>query len=213
MTRIVILAKGPIPGRVKTRLCPPCTPEQAALMAEAALRDTLSAAVAVREAETIVALDGPTGPWLRHGVRVIPQRGGGHDRRIAAAFEDAGTPAVLIGMDTPQVSAELLTESLEALGHRTVDAVLGEAKDGGWWIAGLRRADARAFVGVPMSTRFTHDAQLRRLRALGLRVERLPVLRDVDTFDDALAVAAQAPHTRFAAAIDSVIAATASSSA
>jgi hypothetical protein len=209
MTRIVVIAKAPVPGRVKTRLCPPCTPEQAALIAEAALIDTLHVALSV--GETVVALDGPAGGWVPPGVRVIEQHGNGLDERIAAAFQDAGTPALLIGMDTPQVSVELLAECIETL--RGVDAVLGEAEDGGWWAAGLRRVDSRAFVGVPMSKRFTHEAQLRRLQALGWRVERLPVLRDVDTIDDALAVAAQAPHTRFGGAVDAVMTSTVESSA
>ena len=206
MTRIVIIAKAPIPGRVKTRLCPPCTLEEAAHIAESALIDTLDVAKSV--GETILALDGLAKRWMQRGVHVIGQRGTHLDERIAAAFEDAGAPAILIGMDTPQVSAELLTDALEKLERRNVDAVLGAAEDGGWWIAGLRLADQRAFLGVPMSTSFTHEAQLRRLRALGLRVERLPVLRDVDTFDDALAVAARAPNTQFARAVDLVAATT-----
>jgi hypothetical protein len=204
MTKILVIAKSPIAGRVKTRLCPPCTPSEAASIAEAALRDTLLAATAVREAEPVVVLHGPTGPWLPWGVRVISQRGEGLDERIAAAFCDAGTPALLIGMDTPQLTPMLLTDAIESLLRPGVDAVLGEAVDGGWWAAGLRRADPRAFTGVPMSKRFTHEAQLRRLHALGLRVERLPLLRDVDTFADALAVADEAPHTIFARTVDGV---------
>ncbi|HYZ93982.1 MAG TPA: TIGR04282 family arsenosugar biosynthesis glycosyltransferase [Actinomycetota bacterium] len=200
MTKIIVIAKSPVPGRVKTRLCPPCTPDEAAEIAQAALVDTLRAAAHV--ATTVVALDGQPGAWLPPDVGVVSQRGGSLDKRIAAAFEDAGAPALLIGMDTPHVSADLLSNSIEAL--QQADAVLGAAEDGGWWIAGLQRSDPRAFVGVPMSKRFTHEAQLRRMHALGLRIEAVPILRDVDTFDDALCVAAQAPETRFAAAVNAV---------
>jgi uncharacterized protein len=81
-----------------------------------------------------------------------------------------------------------------------IDAVLGPARDGGYWTIGLRRPDARVFAGVPMSTERTGAAQLGRLTALGLRTELLPPLRDVDTIADAAAVAAACPESRFAAA-------------
>jgi hypothetical protein len=205
MTCIVVIAKSPVPGRVKTRLCPPLTPLQAALVAEAALRDTLDAALAVRGARTVLALDGPRGRWLPRRVRVIRQRGAGLDERIAAAFCDAGTPALLIGMDTPQVPSAMLAVALDTLLGPATDAVLGAATDGGWWAAGLRRADPRAFAGVPMSTPRTYVAQRRRLGELGLRIAELPAFRDVDTMDDAIAVAREAPRTRFAMALDAVV--------
>lgn len=204
MRTILVIAKSPVPGSVKTRMCPPLTHHQAAYVAEAALRDTLEAAMSVRGARTVLALDGPRGPWLPRGVRVIAQRGTGLADRIASAFSDAGGPAVLIGMDTPQVSSALLASALDKLMSADVDAVLGRAADGGWWAAGLRRADPRAFAGVPMSTIETGVAQRRRFGALGLRVAELKVLRDVDTFEDAVAVASEAPSTLFSAALASV---------
>jgi rSAM/selenodomain-associated transferase 1 len=198
---IIVIAKAPVPGRVKTRLCPPCTPIQAAALAEAALRDTLRATTRVRGARTVLALDGAIGSWLPDDVDVIPQRGGRLDERIAAAFEDAGTAALLIGMDTPQVTPVLLTSAIEVLSRDGVDAVLGHAADGGWWAAGVRRFVSDAFVGVPMSTAVTGCAQRARFESLGWRVGGLPTLRDVDTFEDALVIAEMAPSTRFAQAV------------
>src|SRR5262249_56736908 len=84
---------------------------------------------------------------------------------------------------------------------RRGDAFLGPAADGVWWSIGLRAPDAAVFVGVPMSTSRTGAAQHARLRSLGLRVARLPELRDVDDFDDALAVAHTAPTGVFAATL------------
>jgi len=199
---IIVLAKAPVPGRVKTRLCPPLTKQQAAEVAMAALHDTLRAATAVRGARTVLVLDGPAGSWIPDGLRVIPQRPGGLDERIAAAFVDSGGPALLVGMDTPQVDAALLTAAIEALFEPGIDGVLGEADDGGWWAAGTRRPVPEAFRGVPMSTSRTHEHQLRRLMACGLRVAGLPRLRDVDTIDDAMAVARLAPGTQFARAVN-----------
>ncbi len=204
MTTLIVLAKAPVPGRVKTRMCPPCTPAEAARVAGVALLDTLDAVVAVRGVRTVLALEGPPGPWVPSHVRVIDQRGREHAERISSAFSDVGGPALLIGMDTPQVSTALLRSAVDTLARPGVDAVLGSAEDGGWWACGLRRPTPDAFVGVPMSTPWTGLAQRRRLRSLGLKVAELPTLRDVDTFEDALAVAEMVPHTRFARTVDDV---------
>ncbi len=199
MTTQIVIAKAPRPGRSKTRLCPPCTPQQASEIAAAALADTLDVARAVATTRRVLCLDGETGSWYEGGFDVIPQRGDGLDERLASAFEDAGAPALVIGMDTPQVTAALLERAVHDLAG--ADAVLGEAEDGGWWTLGLRAADRRALEGVPMSVPSTGREQLARLRALGLRVRMLPVLRDVDTFADAVAVAAEIPGSRFEAAV------------
>lgn len=196
--KLVVIAKAPRPGFVKTRLCPPCSPAEAASLASAALADTLDASLGSSADEVVLALEGEPGPWLPAGIRVIAQRGRGLDERLAAAFDDVGGSLLLVGMDTPQVTSGLLDTALARLDGVRVDAVVGAADDGGWWALGLRRSDPRVFLGVPMSVAGTHAAQLDRLAGLGLRTASLPVLRDVDTFDDALAVAAHAPGTRFA---------------
>jgi len=199
--RLIVLAKTPLAGLSKTRLCPPCTPAEAAAVAEAALSDTLSAAMAVAGVRPVLVLEGRAGSWLPRGMDVIPQRGGGLDQRLAAAFDDCGGPALLIGMDTPQVTPALLGSCVDALLAPGVDAVLGPALDGGWWAAGLRRPLAPAFLGVPMSTSQTCAKQRRRLAGLGLNVADLPALGDVDVWEDALSVAATAAGGRFAAAV------------
>jgi len=201
---LLVIAKAPVPGRSKTRLCPPCSPAEAAGLAEAALADTLHAVGEAGEmlgARTVLVLDGAPGPWTPPGFHVVEQRGEGLDERLAAAFDDVGGPALLVGMDTPQLTSPQIADAVLRLGEPDVDGVLGEAVDGGWWAIGLRRPDPRVFHGVPMSSAHTCEAQRARLRALELTVTELAVLRDVDTFDDALAVAAHAPDTRFAAAM------------
>ncbi len=201
MTQIIVIAKEPVPGRVKTRLTPPFTPEQAARLAESALADTLDAVAAVPATQHVLALRGLPGPWLPPGFAVIPQRGDSLDERLASAFADAHRlrpgPAVLIGMDTPQVSPALLGTAAGALLDH--DAVYGPARDGGYWLLGLSAPDPALLLGVPMSCPWTGQAQLERLARL--RVRHLPELTDVDTADDAHRVAAQAPGTRFAAAL------------
>ena len=193
---VLVVAKSPVPGRVKTRLCPPCTPEEAADLAEAALADTLEAVAGCGAGRRIVALDGAPGPWLPSGFSVVPQVEGGFDRRLAAAWSAAGGPGVQIGMDTPQVTPSLLDAALAALESST--AALGPATDGGWWAIGLRTPDARVFLDVPMSTSRTGAAQLARLRSLGHHVAPLPALADLDTVDDIPAVTASGSAIRTA---------------
>jgi uncharacterized protein len=200
---IVVIAKSPQPGRVKTRLTPPCSPEQAARLAGAALGDTLAAAARARRAtRRVLVLDGAPGAWVPRGFDVLPQRGDGLADRLAAAFHDVGGPAFLVGMDTPQVTPQLLDAGLGALDG--ADAVFGAALDGGYWGIGLRRADPAAFQGVPMSEATTGLAQRVRLAALGLRTAILPPLRDVDTIADARAVATEVPAGRFARTLASI---------
>ncbi|WJV50220.1 TIGR04282 family arsenosugar biosynthesis glycosyltransferase [Streptomyces flavofungini] len=195
---LLIIAKAPVPGRVKTRLTPPYTPEEAARLAEAALVDTLRVALAVPARRRVLVLDGVPGGWLPDGVEVVPQCAGGLDERLADAFGVCAGPALLLGMDTPQVSPELLAPALAVDAWRTADAWFGPAADGGFWALGLAAPDPGLLRGVPMSTPTTGAVQRARLTAAGLRVRDLPVLRDVDTAADAAAVAAAAPGTRFA---------------
>lgn len=200
---LLVIAKAPAPGRVKTRLTPPCTPREAAALAAAALGDTLAAAVeAELPARRVLVLDGEPGTWVPDGFEVIPQRGDGLADRLAAAFTDAGDPAFLVGMDTPQLTPALLDAGLEALdGH---DAAFGAALDGGYWGLGLRRPDPEVFRDVPMSHPRTGLMQCVRLAELGLSTAVLPPLLDVDTIEDARRVAAGAPGTRFATVLAGV---------
>lgn len=198
---VIVIAKSPVPGRVKTRLTPPLRPEQAAVLARAALADTLAAVGRSRLADRrVVALDGEPDGWLPDGFELVAQRGDGLAQRLAAAFEDVGGPALLVGMDTPQVTPDLLDAGLAGLANGA-DAVLGPAADGGYWTIGLARSDPRVFAGVPMSRASTGAAQRARLAALELETHYLPPLRDVDTYEDARSVAAAAPASRFAAAL------------
>ena len=200
--QIIVIAKEPVPGRVKTRLTPPFTPEEAARLARAAIGDTLAAVEAAPVARRVLALAGTAGPWVPAGFHVITQSGGGLDERLGRAFADAYAwrplPMVLIGMDTPQVTPDMLTDAASPLVSGEADAVFGAAEDGGFWLLGLRRPDPALITGVPMSTPETGRIQLQRLTGAGLRVRSMPELTDVDTFAEAGKVAAAIPGSRFA---------------
>jgi rSAM/selenodomain-associated transferase 1 len=196
--RLLVIAKSPVPGRSKTRLCPPCSPEQAAELAEAALVDTLDAVSSTPCGGRRLVLDGRPGAWLPEGFEVVPQAGGGLGERLDDAFSGCPGPALLLGMDTPQISPGLLTRSISLLEGGDFDAVLGMCPDGGYWAIGFVAYAPGSFDGVPMSSATTGKAQLARLHELGMRVGELETLSDVDYFEDAAAVAARRPGGRFA---------------
>jgi uncharacterized protein len=209
---VLVVAKAPVPGQAKTRLAATLGPQVAADIAAAALLDTLDAVAATPAAARIVALTGDldrasAGRELRRRLAtftVIDQRGHDFAQRLAHAHADAaaagGRPVLQIGMDTPQVTAELLSRAADALVG--VPAVLGMACDGGWWALGVRTPDLAACLrDVPMSRADTGAVTLRALRDTGVDVTLLSELRDVDTIDDVDAVrAACAPGSRFASA-------------
>ncbi|GGM37463.1 DUF2064 domain-containing protein [Dactylosporangium sucinum] len=196
--QLLLLAKAPVPGRVKTRLCPPWTYEQAAGVAAAALADTIDALNATAAVAHTLVVEGELG--APPGWRLTGQRGGPLGQRIAAAYRDTALPGVaslLVGMDTPQLTPAHLGAAAERL--TGADAVLGPAVDGGWWLLGLRDPLAGAAVaGVPMSTASTAADTVAALRGHGLSVATAATLRDVDTVTDAVLVAAASPHGRFA---------------
>jgi len=206
--QLIVLAKTPVPGRVKTRLCPPCTPEQAAQVAAAALADTLDTVTATPATARVLVVDGdhaaPAG-WAR-----TAQRGGLLGERLTHAYADTlrpGAASLLIGMDTPQVSPALLEEAVDRLSADRTDAVLGAAEDGGWWALGLRDPrHAEVLRDIEMSTVATGAHTMAALRSRGLRVADLPTLRDVDTAADAHAVATCCPAgSRFAQAVPRLV--------
>lgn len=207
---LLIVAKAPVAGFAKTRLAPAVGARHAARLAAAALLDTVECVRAVPDVVPVCALTGDLAAAERSaelvaalaGCVVLPQRGTDFADRLANAHADVGerfpnTPVLQVGMDTPQLRPALLTGALTRLAE--VDAVLGPAADGGWWALGLRRpADAHVLRAVPMSRDDTGERTLFALRGLGLRVEHLPMLSDVDTVADAAGVAAQVPSSRFA---------------
>lgn len=193
---VLVLAKEPLPGRAKTRLQAAFSPEETATLAAASLSDTLAAVRSSRIPRRVLVFDGdPTG-W-HDGLEVVRQRPGDLADRLAAAFTDvAAGPerrTLLIGMDTPQVTAGLLESS-----WGSADAVLGLSEDGGFWAIGLRAVDPiEVFAGIEMSTERTGAAQLGRLIDLGLAVALLPPLRDVDEPADADCIADGWPDLAF----------------
>ncbi|WP_395659393.1 DUF2064 domain-containing protein [Nocardioides sp.] len=207
-TRVLVVAKAPVAGRVKTRLGAEVGHDAAAQLAAAALLDTVVACQgAVGADRCLLALAGDLADAVRGdeiadavtGWGVARQRGATFAERLVNAHVDVppGGPVLQVGMDTPHLTADLLRAAAEDLDDH--DAVLGPAEDGGWWVLGLHEPrGAAALHDVPMSTPDTYRDTRRALAAAGLEVGATAVLRDVDTVADAEAVAAAVPDGEFA---------------
>lgn len=205
---VLVVAKAPEPGRAKTRLAATVGDHVAADIAAAALLDTLDAVAAAPVVARVVALTGDLGAAARAGelrqrlesFAVIPQRGNDFADRLANAHADAGEgyPVLQIGMDTPQVTAELLADCARRL--LDAPAILGLAHDGGWWALGVAAAAmAECLRGVPMSQADTGELTLKALRDNGIGVTEVRRLADVDVVADIAAVRdACGPASRFA---------------
>lgn len=213
---VLITAKAPVPGYVKTRLTPPLSPDQAAALAAAALVDTIEAALAAvggRRSGVVLSMAGqPDSTWPRLAAAmsrctVIEQVGATFGDRLCQSHERAaqlarGLPVIQIGMDTPQVTAATLAAAAGRL-QEGFDAVLGPASDGGWWLLGLRSPMAASVLRqVPMSSTETGRLTREALEALGLVVDELHTETDIDTYDDALRVRLLGHGTHFATAFD-----------
>lgn len=201
---LLVVAKAPVPGLAKTRLAASIGPGPAADLAAAALIDTL---VAMRDADVsarIVALTGDLGRARRAeeiedllaGFVVIAQHGDALGERLAAAHRDAAVlapgPLLQIGMDTPQVTAELLTTAANELARPGVDALFGPASDGGWWALGLAEPHRASFLaGIVMSRPDTGTRTLAGLQTISPMVSELATLTDVDTIEDVVTVASE----------------------
>ncbi|KQS09077.1 glycosyltransferase [Curtobacterium sp. Leaf183] len=195
---VVVIAKECLPGKVKTRLAPAITAEGAARVAAASLDDTLRTVQALPVTRRVLFFDGDVVPDAAAGFDVLHQPDGGLDERLGFLFDTMTGPTLLVGMDTPQLSADDVAPVLEAPER---DAWFGPAEDGGFWSLYLRDPDGAYLRGVPMSQDDTGAVQRARLVDAGLDVGTLPTLLDVDLIDDAHRVAQLAPDSAFAAAL------------
>jgi glycosyltransferase A (GT-A) superfamily protein (DUF2064 family) len=217
---ILVLAKAPVPGAVKTRLAADLGGGSdadllAAELAAAALLDTLASCRATG-AGCRIALAGDLARAVRRddlrdalrGWTVAGQHGATFGERLVAAHAEVPGPVVQVGMDTPHAGPGLLLDL--AAGLTATDAVLAPAADGGWWALALRSGRLAApLAGVPMSRPTTYRDTRRALVAAGLSVGAAPRLTDVDHLQDARAVATEAPTTAFARAADALLGSTA----
>jgi rSAM/selenodomain-associated transferase 1 len=191
---LLVFAKAPVPGRVKTRLARTIGDDAAAAAYRALAERTLATAAAARRAGVVGAIElwldpesdpAAIAPWPeRYGVTVETQVGSDLGARMRDALRASiarDTPALLIGTDVPGYDIAYLAHAAAALERH--DAVVGPAEDGGYVLIGVSR-DIDAFGDVPWSTPGVMAATRERLAAAGAKYVELPPLWDVDTGDD-----------------------------
>lgn len=197
---LVVFAKAPRPGEVKTRLCPPFSPEQAAALYACMLDDVLEASaaacadlgvapiLAVHPPEAVAEL----GRRAPAAFRAVPQRGASLAERMEAAAAEAAAaghaPVILRGSDSPTLQTQVLRAALEALTH--ADLVVAPDPDGGYDLVGLRQP-APGLFDHPMSTDAVLADTLANARTRGLRCQRLAPGFDIDTIEDLGRLAAE----------------------
>jgi rSAM/selenodomain-associated transferase 1 len=191
---LCIMAKHPAPGQVKTRLCPPLNPEQAAEFAEAFLHDTLANCRKAARADLALAYTPlESEAWFAArfpGVALLPQMGVGLGERLvnlfALAWKRRYQPCVVLGSDSPDLSSNLIQAAFDALepGRDSADVVLGPTEDGGYYLIGLKWAQPELFRHVAWSTDQVLNQTLERATTLQLKTCLLPAWYDIDTHPD-----------------------------
>ena len=189
---LAVMARAPAPGKVKTRLCPPLSPEQAAEFYECVLRDVLGDLIPSARWDTWVAYAERSRDYFlrlpEQGMALLPQRGASLGERMHAVFVDlchAGyRQVVLVGSDVPALQAASVAQACEVLEQERSDVVLGPADDGGYYLIGLARPEQRLFSDVAWSTASVLEQTLAKARQLELRVRMVPGTYDVDVAKD-----------------------------
>jgi rSAM/selenodomain-associated transferase 1 len=187
---LLVVAKQPVAGRAKTRLCPPLDGETAAALYACFLEDVLATMRRVPEVRRVIAyLSDDDGYFaaLAPDMQRVPQRGADLGERLDNLLTDAlhasAPAAVVMSSDCPTLPARFVAEAFERL-RAGADVALGPCDDGGYYLIGLRAPQPRLLHEVPMSTPTVLRDTLALAEELGLRVALLPQWYDVDTADD-----------------------------
>lgn len=187
------MAKAPIAGRVKTRLVPFLSPEEAAELSRALVLDLLEALSAFKEADLAIAFSPQdAGPWFKEtappGFSLFPQCGENLGERMGCIFDDFFTRGyrniVIVGSDLPVFPLRLLEEAFGALEKSDLDLVLGPSRDGGYYLIGMKRAAPGLFRDIPWGGSQVLSATTRRASGLGLKYHLLRSWFDIDTPED-----------------------------
>ena len=201
---VAIMAKVPAAGEVKTRLCPPLTPAQAAGLARCFLQDRIGQLHEIPTVALVVAFTPPEREQelrllLPDGVRLVQQQGADLgarlDRLLGDLVAEGAGGAIAVDADSPTLPTDFVRRARTHLAERTADVVLGPCDDGGYYLIGLRQAAPELFREMPWSTPAVLDETVARARRLGLSLALLPPWFDVDRGGDLerLRVSADAP--------------------
>lgn len=191
--RIVVMAKKPALGMVKTRLTTRLSERDTLRLYEAFLADKVDQVRGVRGARAVVSVAPPDAPdsirpWIPADVDVVAQRGPDLGARLAALmadhFDQSSAPLLLVDSDTPTLPPAVFSEAIDVLGRRAADVVVGPSVDGGYYLIGLSAACPALFEGIAWSTSRVLSQTRERAARAGLTVHDLVTWRDVDTPED-----------------------------
>lgn len=193
---VVLMAKTPVPGRVKTRLCPPLDPRESAHLYACMLGDMADEISHLARVRRYLFLDPPGSAGSLRGAPFsaferFPQRGRDLGDRMwdatATAFRHGAQRVVIVGADCPSLSAARVRQAFREL-SAGASVVFGPSSDGGYYLVGLSLPDARLFRGFAWSTEGVLRNAAERCRILSAPFSFLPPGRDVDTGEDLLAL-------------------------
>lgn len=189
---LIILAKAPIPGQVKTRLCPPLSDDEAASLYGSMVMDVLERCKPLREFDRYLSCAPTTDhPFFktmeaRFGVQLWEQIGSDLGERmnhaVATAFGKGYQKVLVIGTDIPTLSGQTCLTTSNLLKNH--DVVFGPTPDGGYYLLGMNRPAPELFHDIPWSTPSVLSISLEKARRLGLSVGQLHPLQDIDTLED-----------------------------
>ena len=190
---LVIVAKQPIPGRVKTRLFPKLSPEAAADLYRCFLQDRIQEVISFNGVDRAIAYTPEDAKetfasLTSDGFELFAQQGKHLGERLNNIFMEKlsqGYEVVsIVDSDSPDLPKTLINESFELLLSREADIVLGPCYDGGYYLVGMRKPHPELFRNIPWSTENVLSVTLERARRLGLNVKLLSIWNDLDTFED-----------------------------
>ena len=190
---LIVFAKHPVPGQVKTRLTPHLTPEEAAALYRCMLLDTLEKVRLVPALHRHLFYQGDPSA-LQYFQQIAPdfalscQSGCDLGQRMAAAFRNVISlgcqRVIIVGTDTPDLPVDYLHRAFDALTEGSVDVVFGPSVDGGYYLLGLKSVPMVLFEGIPWSTGAVLTESMARADMAGIRTHLLPEWYDVDTAAD-----------------------------
>ena len=203
---LVIFGKAPIPGQVKTRLCPPLTPDEAATLQGSLVLDVVERARASAKSAQYdcVFACSPSHEHVffkvledRQGLLLLDQVGEDLGARMHRTFQelfDRGyQQVVIVGTDVPTLPGSTFGAAFRSL--KDHDLVLGPALDGGYYLIGLNQPAPNLFTEIPWSTDQVCALTRKKAEGLGLKTSLLPPYRDLDRLEDLQALIGEAKAT------------------
>jgi len=190
---LVVVAKAPVPGEVKTRLYPKLTIEEATDLYRCFLQDRIKEIGRLTEIDLAISYTPEESKeyfsrFITNGFHLFPQRGKNLGERLSNIFKDKLADEYdavsIIDSDTPDLPRSIVQQSFQLLMSNGVDAVFGPCDDGGYYLVAMRRPQPDLFQHIPWSTEAVLAATLERASAIGLKAELLPPWNDLDTFED-----------------------------